>query len=91
MKAKEPAIIIGELKFTYGHLVIVSLGGKGWWAAGLEEFEAAGPKYMKLAMGWGAVKEHHGVANNFGDRVSMLENLCLAVQHQVSSSKGTWS
>ena len=53
------------------------------------EFEAAGPKYMKLAMGWGAVKEHHGVANNFGDRVSMLENLCLAVQHQVSSSEGT--
>ena len=43
---------------------------------------------MKLAMGWGAVKEHHGVANNFGDRVSMLENLCLAVQHQVSSSEG---
>ena len=37
VKAKEPAIIIGELKFTYGHLVIVSLGGDGWAAL---EFEA---------------------------------------------------
>eukprot|EP00438_Fugacium_kawagutii_P025531 Skav228458 [mRNA] locus=scaffold1058:238869:253305:- [translate_table: standard] len=27
VKAREPAIIIGELKFTWGHLVIVSLGG----------------------------------------------------------------
>lgn len=53
VKAREPAIIIGELKFTWGHLVIVSLGGtcdveiatstdRSWWSLDASTLNLAG-------------------------------------------------
>ena len=52
---------------------------------GLEEFEAA----SKVAMAWGTttVNEQQGVANNFGNTVSILQELYLAGQHQALSGK----